>query len=47
MVLVPVVHDLVHVAAVDAAHLSLGLVDEMAEERGVWLKRHVVDIAVQ
>src|SRR5690606_7762595 len=35
MVLVPVPHDLVHVATVDTARLSLGLVDEMPEERRV------------
>src|ERR1700752_673234 len=47
MIVVPVAHDLVHLAAVDTARLALSLLDEVAEERGAWRKRHVVDVAVQ
>src|SRR6185312_8049521 len=39
--------DLIHFAAVHTACLSLRLLDEMAEERGAWRKRHMVDVAVQ
>src|SRR5687767_5761553 len=47
MIVVPVAHDLVHVATVDTARLALSLLDEVAEERGAWRKRHMVDVAVQ
>jgi hypothetical protein len=47
MIVVPVTHDLVHLATVDTARLSLSLLDEVAEERGAWRKRHVVDVAVK
>src|SRR5262245_14483098 len=44
---VPVAHDLIHLATVHTARLLLNLLDEVAEERGAWRKRHVVDVAVQ
>src|SRR6058998_876892 len=47
MIVVPVTHDLIHVATVDTARLSLSLLDEVAEERGAWRKRQMVDVAVQ
>jgi hypothetical protein len=47
VLVVPVTHDLVHSAAIHTAHLKLGLLDEVAEERGAWPKRHMVDITVQ
>src|ERR1051326_1943405 len=47
MIVVPVPHDLIHLAAVDTARLPLSLLDEVAEERGAWRKRHMVDVAVQ
>src|SRR5688572_14514332 len=47
MLVVPVTHDLVHLATVDTARLPLSLLDEVAEERGAWRKRHMVDVAVQ
>jgi hypothetical protein len=47
MIVVPVTHDLVHVATVDTARLPLSLLDEVAEERGAWRKRHMIDVAVQ
>src|SRR5688572_6120025 len=47
MIVVPITHDLIHLAAVDTARLPLRLLDEVAEERGAWRKRHVVDVAVQ
>ena len=47
MIVVPVTHDLIHFSTVDTARLPLGLLDEVAEERGAWRKRHVVDVAVQ
>src|SRR5437762_12811739 len=31
----------------DTARLPLSLLDEVAEERGAWRKRHMVDVAVQ
>jgi hypothetical protein len=34
MIVVPVTHDLIHVATVDTARLRLSLLDEVAEERG-------------
>src|SRR5688572_2493718 len=46
-IVVPVTHDLIHLATVDTARLALGLLDEVAEERGAWHKRHMVDVAVQ
>src|SRR5687767_5087578 len=47
MILVPVTHDLIHLATVHTARLPLGLLDEVAEERGAWRKRHMIDVAVQ
>src|SRR6187397_1804313 len=47
MFVVPVAHDLIHAAAVDTAGLPLSLLDEVAEQRGAWRKRRVVDVAVQ
>src|SRR5262245_22726059 len=47
MIVVPVTHDLIHLATVDAARLPPSLLDEVAEERGAWRKRHMVDVAVQ
>src|SRR5262245_45773655 len=47
MIVVPVTHDLIHLATVDTARLPLSLLDEVAEERGAWRKRHMVDVAVQ
>jgi hypothetical protein len=47
MIVVPVPHDLIHLATVDAARLPLSLLDEMAEEHGAWRKRHMVNVAVQ
>src|SRR5262245_47532075 len=47
MIVVPVTHDLIHLATVDTARLRLSLLDEVAEERGVWPKRRMVDVAVQ
>jgi hypothetical protein len=47
MIVVPVTHDLIHLATVHTARLPLSLLDEVAEERGAWRKRHMVDIAVQ
>src|SRR5688572_20384234 len=45
LIVVPVTHDFIHVTTVDAAGLSLSLLDEVAEERGAWRKRRMVDIA--
>src|SRR5215470_8742354 len=47
MIVIPVTHDLIHLATVDTARLPLCLLDEVAEERGAWRKRHMVDVAVQ
>src|SRR4051812_42064279 len=47
MIVVPITHDLIHLAAVHTACLSLNLLDEVAEERGAWRKRRMVDVAVQ
>ena len=47
MIVVPVTHDLIHLATVDTARLPLSLLDEVAEERGAWRKRQMVDSAVQ
>src|SRR5262249_5544203 len=47
MIVVPVTHDLIHLATVHTARLPLSLLDEVAEERGAWRKRHMVDVAVQ
>src|SRR4029453_19597779 len=47
MIVVPVTHDLIHLETVDPARLPLSLLDEVAEERGAWRKRHMVDVAVQ
>src|SRR6266436_8176356 len=47
MIVVPVAHDLIHVATVHTARLPLSLLDEAAEERGAWRKRQMVDVAVQ
>src|SRR5512144_882480 len=47
MIVVPVTHDLIHLATVDTSRLPLSLLDEVAEERGAWRKRHMVDVTVQ
>ena len=47
MIVVPVTHDLVHSATVHTACLLLSLLDEVAEERRAWRKRHMVDVTVQ
>src|SRR5512144_2205427 len=47
MIVVPVTHDLIHLATVDTARLPLSLLDEVAEERGAWRKRRMVDVTVQ
>src|SRR6185503_8767685 len=47
MIVVPVAHDLIHLATVDTARLPLSLLDEVAEKRGAWRERHMVDVAVQ
>src|SRR5215216_1359362 len=47
MIVVPVTHDLTHLATVHTARLPLSLLDEVAEERGAWRKRHMVHVAVQ
>src|SRR5262245_38064026 len=47
MIVVPVTHDLIHLATVHTARLPLSLLDEVAEERGAWPKRHMVDVAVK
>src|SRR5688572_12423039 len=47
MIVVPVTHDLIHSATVHTARLPLSLLDEVAEERRAWRKRHMVDVAVQ
>src|SRR5207244_12077731 len=47
VIVLPVTHDLIHLATVDTARLPLSLLDEVAEERGAWRKRHMVDVAVQ
>src|SRR5690606_10946345 len=47
MIVIPVTHDLIHFATIDTARLPLSLRDEVAEERGAWGKRRMVDVAVQ
>jgi hypothetical protein len=47
MIVVPVTHDLIHFATVHTARLALSLLDEVAEERGAWRKRQMIDVAVQ
>src|SRR5918995_156804 len=47
MIGIPVTHDLIHLATVHTAGLPLSLFDEVAEERGAWRKRHMIDVAVQ
>lgn len=47
MIVVPVMHDLIHLATIDTARLPLSLLDEVAEERRAWRKRHVIDVTVQ
>lgn len=47
MIVIPVTHNLIHLATVDTARLPLSLLDEVAEERGTWRKRHMVNVAVQ
>src|SRR5919199_446899 len=47
MIVVPITHDLVHFATVHTACQPLRLLDEVAEERGAWRKRHMIDVAVQ
>jgi hypothetical protein len=46
IVLVPVAHDLVHAAPVDAAREAALVLDPVAEERGARRHRVMVDIAV-
>src|SRR5581483_2153554 len=46
VIVVPITHDLIHLATVDTARLPLSLLDEVAEERGAWRKRHMIDVAV-
>jgi len=47
MFVIPVAHDLIHLATVPTARLPLRLLDEVAEERGAWHKRRKVDVAVE
>src|SRR5512147_939783 len=47
MIVVPVAHDLIHLATVHTAREPLSLLDEVAEERGAWRKRRMIDVAVQ
>src|ERR687898_2605914 len=47
MIVVPVTHDLIHSATVHTSRLPLSLLDEVAEERGAWRKRHMIDVAIQ
>src|SRR3546814_1884576 len=47
MFVVPIAHDLIDFAAVEAARLLLSLLDEVAEERGVGRKFHMVDVSVE
>src|SRR5262249_62427752 len=47
MIVVPVTHDLIHLATVHTARLPLSLLDEVAEKRGAWRKRRMIDVAVQ
>src|SRR5438876_992855 len=44
VIVVPVTHDLIHLATVDTARQPPSLLDEVAEERGAWCKRHMVDL---
>src|SRR5437764_7192358 len=46
MIVVPVTHDLIHLATVHTARLPLSLLDEVAEEHWAWRRRHMVDVAV-
>src|SRR4029450_6992302 len=47
MIVVPITHDLIHLAAVHTACLSLSLLDEVAEERGAWRERRTGDVRRQ
>jgi hypothetical protein len=47
MFVVPVTHDVIHLATVHTARLPLGLLDDVVEERETWCKRHMIDVAVQ
>src|SRR5690349_18858057 len=47
MIVVPVTHDGIHLATIDAARLPASLLDEVAEERWAWRKPHMVDVAVK
>src|SRR5256885_15179313 len=47
MIVIPVTHEFIHLATVHTASLPLNLLDEVAEERGAWRKRHMVDVPVQ
>lgn len=47
MIVVPVTHDLIHLATIHTARLPLSLLDEVAEECAAWRKCHMVDVAVQ
>jgi hypothetical protein len=44
--LIPITHDLVHLAAIHAAGLRSGFFDEMAKELRARPKRSVVDVTV-
>jgi len=47
MIVVPISHDFIHMAAIKAARLPPSLLDEVTKERRAWPKRHMIDIAVQ
>jgi hypothetical protein len=47
MIVVPVPHDLVHLATVHAARLPLRLLNEVAKKPGAWRKRHMVNVPVE
>src|SRR5262245_27807134 len=47
MIVIPVAHDLIHLATVHTTCLPLSFLDEVAEERAAWRERHMVDVAVQ
>jgi hypothetical protein len=47
MIVVPATHDLIYLATIHAARLRFRILDELAEERGTWRKRHVIDIAIE
>ncbi|EGE58975.1 hypothetical protein RHECNPAF_2530050 [Rhizobium etli CNPAF512] len=47
MIVIPVTHDLIHLATVHAARLPPRRLDEVTEERGARPERRMIDIAVQ